>query len=125
MFDKIEFSNFYKFLTSIGLVLIVSALLLPWLILKNEYNINISDNDLSNLTLEAQELYSDKTNLLHYVFKLLPIVAIIFFVCGIFIFIYGIMYWYKRQSIIDQTENLALIKLRSEIQPLTSSQIKE
>ncbi len=124
MFDKIEYSDLYKFLTSIGLILIGVSLLLPWLFLKQEYNLNLSIKEYSELTIEAKSLYLDKINYINQLIILLPWISGIILSSGIWSFVYGLNNWYKRQGILDKTNNLNLIKLQTEIKPLNIEEVQ-
>jgi hypothetical protein len=55
---KLEFGDFYKFLVSLGSVLVALSLLLPWLFLRESFNALVSVSDISELTSSGQELVS-------------------------------------------------------------------
>lgn len=125
MFDKIEYSDLYKFLTSIGLILIGVSLLLPWLFLKQEYNLNLSIREFNELTLESRTLYLDKVYYINQVILFLPWVSGSILISGIWSFFYGLKNWFRNQNILDTTNELNLIKLQAEIQPLNFKEVQD
>ena len=81
MLNKIEFSDLYRFLTSIGLIFIASAFLIPWLFMKQELGV-ISISEYNDLIHSSKELVDNRINLNLLVIKALPFISMVFFIFG-------------------------------------------
>lgn len=108
MLEKIEFSDIYKFLSSVGLVLILAAVLLPIYLFQidiTKYCQNIDSKQISE-TVKHSILLHD--NLTFSLLKCWPFISLLAFVFGALLFGYGIFRWNKRQIILDKMQDLDL-----------------
>ena len=119
MFEKLDFSDLYKFLTSVGLVLILSAFFIPWLFISNVSDYTLSSSEYNSLTEGAQDLYGNKVALLNLILKNVYCISIILLLLGAGLFSFGIINWSQRQKTFDQIDFLSLIKLKHETKSLT------
>lgn len=122
---KIEYSDFYKFLASLGVVLISLALLLPWLFLREPFDIAISVSDLKNLTPTAQSIIATRQTTALWFLQNITWVSTLLLIGGFGFLTTGISLWAKRQKNIDQKENLEIEKLKRELDNMTPTQIIE
>jgi hypothetical protein len=60
--NKPEYSDLYKFIASLGLILIAFSILLPWLFLRESFESLVSASDFANLTPTAQALIAYRQN---------------------------------------------------------------
>jgi hypothetical protein len=123
--EKPDFSSFYKFIVSIGLILVGFALILPWLFLKEPFNTDLKQTEIAEFTAVAQEIITIRQAtglwLLNHTVLFSVLAAVLGSVCvGL-----GLVFWHKRQRILDQKEDVELAKLRLEIQPMTAAQVSE
>lgn len=102
--NKIVFSDLYKFLTSLGLILIGIALLLPWFINQNSTLILLDEEKINNLTPVAKRIIMHQQNYLHLFSDYLIPIAMLLILLGIVLLIIGICSWRKRQSWLDEIE---------------------
>lgn len=123
MLNKIEFSDLYRFLTSIGLIFIASAFLIPWLFMKQELGI-ISTSDYNELIQSSKDLVDNRINLNLLVIKALPFISIALFLFGCVLIFIGFKKWKKKQDGIDETDGIKLEMLRATKQ-LDSQEIDE
>jgi len=122
--DKPDYSDLYKFVASIGTILLSLAIILPWLVLKEAFYADISATDISQLTPIAQKLIAERQNTaLLLVSSVRWLSAFIAFV-GIILLVIGVRFWSKKQSIIDQKDQLETKKLELEVQKMSLDQIK-
>lgn len=124
MFNKVEFSDLYKFLTSIGLIFIASAFLFPWLFMKNELGIELSTEDYNSLIEKSKELADRRIDLNLTIVKLIPWISSSLLVLGLIMVFFGLKNWKKKQDVVDETENLNLFELRTKIQSLKPAEVK-
>ena len=125
MLNKVEFSDLYKFLTSVGLIFIASAFLIPWLFMKQEIGLTISESEYNGLIESSKVLANNRINLNLFVVKAIPFISGALLILGIIIIYFGISNWKRKQDNVDETELLELTELRTRIQELDSDEIDE
>lgn len=125
MLDKIEFSDLYKFLTSIGLIIIASSFLIPWLLLKSDFGILISIEEYNQLIENSKKLANNRIDLNLFILKIIPYLSSALFLIGALLSFYGIKKWKEKQQTVDETDKLKLDELRAKIKELTSKEIDE
>lgn len=123
MFNKIEFSDLYKFLTSVGLVFIASSFLIPWLFMKQDIGILINSEDYNNLIQSSKTLTDKRIEMNLFVVKAIPFVSCGLFIIGSIIIYFGITNWKRKQKNVDETEDLKLTELRAQVAQLKPSEI--
>ena len=122
---KVEYSDFYRFLASLGIVLISLALLLPWLFLREPFDATITTSQLSGLTTTSQALINTRqTTALWFLRNIIWISGILTGI-GFGLLIFGVVLWSKKQRFIDDKEHLEAEKLKREIESMTPTQIAE
>lgn len=123
MLNKIEFSDLYRFLTSIGLIFIASAFLIPWLFMKQELGM-ISETDYNSLIESSKSLADNRIKLNLFVIKSIPFISIGLFLFGGFLIFIGFKNWKKKQNDIDESDVIRLAVLRATSE-LNSQEIDE
>lgn len=121
--EKPDFSNFYKFLVSVGLILIGFSIVLPWLFLTEPFDNSLTTDVIANLTETARNLVSIKQMTGFWLVTNVKWISGIIASIGILIVGYGLSTWYKRQIILDKKEEAELEKLRVDVRPMTASQV--
>jgi hypothetical protein len=53
---QIEYGDFYKFVVSLDIALVLAAILVPWLFLREPFDLMIEVSRLSQLTPAAQQI---------------------------------------------------------------------
>ncbi len=120
---KLEYSDFYKFLASLGIVLISLATVLPWLFLRESFDALVSIDDLSNLTSSAQTLIAIRQNTaVWFIRNIAWISSTVAVVGGLFLAI-GLILWARKQRELDTRETLEKKKLELEIEAMTPAEI--
>lgn len=115
MFNNINFSDFYKFLASIGLIIIASSLIILWLFMKHDISTMIKSEDYIGL-VESSKILTDKKIALNlFVIKVIPWVSGGLIILGITTIFIGLKKWRKKQINLDEAELLTLEELRQKI----------
>jgi hypothetical protein len=123
---RLEYGDLYRFLASLGIVLISLALLVPWLFLRESFDGLLKPSDISELTPTGQLLlaYRQQTALwviqnLWWISSLLVIGGLVFLSAGVY------LWWTRRQRVLDRREesktrkvDLEVEQLKREMQPL-------
>lgn len=125
MLNKIEFSDLYKFLTSVGLIIIASSFLIPWLFMKQEIGLLISESQYNELIETSKKLTDNRISLGLLITRAIPYISVILFALGIIISGIGLWNWKKKQDTVDETDQLKLTELKAKIKELDSVEIEQ
>ena len=93
--DKLQYDSFYKFIVSVGIVLIVAPLFCLHYLVSGSYDIIMTQEEANNLSEISSDFLSIKIQYVQNIFKYLPIICIVFIIIGV-IFTLDV---YKRQSL--------------------------
>jgi hypothetical protein len=114
MIDKVEYSDFNRFLVSAGYVLIGLALLLPYFYLRENFDLQLEATKIRELTPIAQQIVSEKQHFALLVMRAIPWLSALFIILGLFTLSIGMNKWIKRQKIEDVRQSEELSKLQAE-----------
>lgn len=115
--NKPDYSDLYKFVTSIGLMLILLSILVPWVLFADPFNM-ISDS--SNPA--SQELVKIRQQFIFWMVKNLKPLSFSTAAIGFSTFGFGLNKWVSRQKVRDNQERLAVEKLSLEIRKMTPTE---
>lgn len=123
---KPDFSDFYRFLASLGIILISLAFFIPWLFLHETFDIQLTTVEISQLTSEAQTLIGIRQRYALILLQNIGWISIGVGSLGLILLLAGIILWWsKKQTVLDEKDNLELTKLRHDVAQLTPSEIAE
>lgn len=120
--SQFEYNDLNKFFVSVGVFLIGLTFLLPWLFLKESFDLLIKVEDLNKLTTSAKTIIENRQSLIGTYSFVIPIVSIISFLIGAFLIFKGIKGWRKLQIILEEREELTNKKLSLEIVKLSEDE---
>ena len=123
--QKIEYGDINRFFVSIGLILIGLSVLSPYLYLKEDFGIYLSQTEFDSLQESMKELVLDKQNKVTKLQSIFFCIPLILSVSGILFLIIGLYRWFNRQEKIDEKFDRELDKLNLEIQSLTQEEREE
>jgi hypothetical protein len=121
--NKIEFSDINKFLTSLGLIFIGAAILLPWFINQNIDLIILEQDKIDETTATAKAIITKQQDYLLFISQNLSCIVATLIGLGLLLLIVGIYRWKKRQNVIDEIQNEELKSKR--LQNLSKDEKKE
>lgn len=124
MNDKVNYSDVNRFLVSLGLLLIFVALGLPFLLLKNNYEVIIEQNKFDSLTYYAQSMIITKQNVIQILVVVIPTFSVVFLIFGIISINKGIRQWLRRQTIEDEKFDAEKSKVKAEISRINAETLK-
>ena len=123
--DKLQYDSFYKFIVSVGVVLIVAPLFCLHYLVSGSYDIIMTQEEANNLSEISSDLLNIKIQYLQNIFKYLPIVCIVFIGIGIIFTFWGCLKWLQIQKTLDQITKLDLEEKELHIQSMTAQEIAE
>lgn len=121
--EKIEYSDLNKFLVSIGVTIIIVAFLLPWLYLREPFDLTLTQEQFSKLTPLAKEIISTRQTFIYSSIYIIPKLTIGLIAIGLTSIIIGFRRWSKNQNDLDSRErvitethkiNLSMLKMTGE-----------
>lgn len=121
--EKLQYDSFYKFLVSIGLILILTPLFCLYYIVSGSYNILLSKNELDNLSLVSLDLINIKFNSIKVIYHYLPYACALLVSIGLICIIVGCKKWYYIQKRLDELTELDLKEKQLNIQNMTPTEI--
>ncbi len=99
---KFEFGDLYKFTVSLGVVIISISVLVPWLFLKESFDLYKSEADLKSVTTVAHEAILGRQEAVAFIVKFIPWFTVIGCICGsIFVYV-GLKKWHANQLLLDE-----------------------
>jgi hypothetical protein len=127
---KLEYSDLYKFLVSLGVVLISLSLFVPWLFLRESFDALLKASDISDLTPGAQALLGYRQQTALWFMRNVWWISLLLAIGGALPLVMGIVLWVRKQRLLDQREeietwkaSLEVEKLRREMEPLNPPEI--
>lgn len=122
---KIEYSDLYKFLVSIGLGLIAVGFLIPWLVLREPFDLHITQESLESLTPLARSMIEQRQDYLATLVNALPWASAIIIVAGVGMSVGGMLQWWRKtQRIADRRRQLELEEIERRLRPATQADIE-
>jgi hypothetical protein len=121
----IDYSDFYKFITSIGTGLIGISVLVPWLFLREPFDLLNKQKDIDSLTPIAKVIVKNRQILVGQIISILPYFSVTTLIFGFILLLGGSILWFtKNQNITDKQHKANLDKLLREIEPATQQQVE-
>lgn len=120
--SQFEYNDLNKFFVSVGVFLIGLTFLLPWLFLRESFDLLVKAEDLNKLTITAKTIIENRQALIGTYSWLIPIISSLSFIVGIFLIYKGIKGWRKLQIIIETREDLTNKKLTLEIVKMSETE---
>jgi hypothetical protein len=123
---KFEFGDFYKFVVSLGIVLIGLAFLVPWLFLSQPFDLLVETDKLKSLTPSAQSVILQRQQVVQWIVGIIPTFSWVSGILGVILFLLGAVFWWRKsQRFTDQLNELNLELLKRQLKPASAEEIKE
>jgi len=121
---QLEYGDFYKFVASAGIALIAGALALPWLFLREPFDLTIDESKLKTLTPIARGAVMHRQQIVAGILPWLPWASVLLASLGFGLIICGLVMWSTRQRIRDRGEEAATKKAEQELRQMTKQEIE-
>ncbi len=126
MFDKLDFSDFNKFIVSVGIILLTLAFIIPWFFFKDVSNFQIAQSSFDSLTNVSKNFVYRREKIIDWLFIIIPIASSVFSLSGVSLIYWGLKRWFIKQTeITDKIDQLNILKLQQEIKPLSKEEKKQ
>jgi hypothetical protein len=125
MVPKIDFGHFYKFVASVGLLVVFLAFAVPWFVTQSLASLDLSERTVAELTPTARGVIALRQALLSDFQQLLPWISGGLLALGLACLIWGLVGWRKRQAVQDSGEDLKFATERVQFNAMTNEQVEE
>lgn len=122
--DKLQYDSFYKFLVSLGMLLITLPVLAFLYVLNMDCKL-ISQSDYDNLSPISIQRIQNNENLLDFTTTIMPAASIVLIVTGLTLIIIGCCKWYSIQKELDEQIKSDTITKKINATQLSSSESVE
>ena len=123
--EKLEYSELSKFLVSIGITLIVIAFLLPWLYLRESFDLLVTKDELLKLTENAQTIIKTRQNFVLESINYIQFASLFLIILGLFSIVIGLWKWIKKQNDLDEREKIITETHKHNFKKLSQEEISE
>jgi hypothetical protein len=121
---QLEYGDYYKFIASAGIALIAGAVVVPWMFLREPFDLVIEASKIALLTPDAQNIIHARQHLIPATINFLPLVSGFMASVGAALTGLGLYSWRSRQSVRDKSEDLQTEKLGKELKAMSPQQIE-
>ena len=121
--EKLQYDSFYKFLVSLGLVLIIAPFIGVYYLLNYSNENLLTVNKYTELSQKSLGIIEKKENILNLFLTLAPYIFIFTTILGIFLLIYGIIKWKNLQKEIDEQTTIKTKVERTQLEKLTANEV--
>src|SRR5580704_10020726 len=101
---QLEYGDYYKFTASAGITLIAGAVVVPWIFLREPFDLAMDVSKIALLTPDAQNVIHTRQHLVTAAIHYLPLASGISAVVGVILTGYGLVSWRARQVVRDESE---------------------
>ena len=124
MFSPTDQSHFLKYVTTLGVAIVVATLGVGGVLLQTQSDLMIDRAKIATLTPTAQDALQQKQQDIALLLKIAPWVSAGLIAGGLILCTYGLLKWKNRQIALDEKDALEIAKLKTEITQMTSPQIE-
>ena len=122
---KFEFGDLYKFIVSLGVVLITLSILAPWMFLREPFDLFRPESEINALSDVAKAVVIKRQSAVSFIVSFIPWFSSIGSAVGmIFIFI-GLKNWRKNQLHLDEQTRLDVEIKKQSLRDATKDEIEE
>lgn len=122
--DKLQYDSFYKFLVSLGMILLALPALALIYLINDDFTL-ISQTDYDALSVYSQQRIKNYEQLFNFLQKNLPWISIALIIVGIILIAFGGYKWYLIQIELDEQVKSDTITKKLNATQLSSSETVE
>ena len=119
---KVEYSDLYKFLVSLGLALIVVSVAIPWLFLREPFDLLTSQQTLAELSPAAMEVWERRQDWIQIIVDWWWVLSLVLFVTGLILITFGFKWWRTNQLLADRKSKVETLRAETEYENLTAGE---
>ncbi|MEV6691287.1 hypothetical protein AB0M35_07440 [Micromonospora sp. NPDC051196] len=114
MLPGLQFTDFHKFLVSVGGLSLASGIALPLLLLRSQKALLVSEKDISLLAPSAAKAVRSQQDQLAWLIRYWPIVSVVLVVLGASLVVKGAIMWKRRQDRLNERDDAEIDRVKAE-----------
>lgn len=120
---KFEFGDLYKFVVSLGVVLISMSILAPWLFLKEPFDLFKTEAELKVVTDVARGAILSRQETVAFILRFIPWFSAIGCACGAAFIYVGLKRWNANQLLLDEQTRIEVELKKYSLRDATKDEI--
>jgi hypothetical protein len=121
--EKLDFSDFWRFVVSAGVALVVGAVAALWLFLREPFDLLIPAEALFKLTPLAQGVITSRQAVVAQVIHWLPWGCLAVFAVGAVMITFGVARWLPLQALFERERRLQVERLDLELKAMSGADL--
>lgn len=122
---KFEFGDLYKFIVSLGVVLITLSILAPWMFLREPFDLFRSESEINALSDVAKAVVIKRQHAVSFIVSFIPWFSSIGSTVGMIFIFLGLKNWRKNQLHLDEQTSLDVKIKKQSLRNATKDEIEE
>jgi len=122
---KFEFGDLYKFVVSLGVVLISLSVIAPWLFLKEPFDLFKTTTELNAVTEVAREAIITRQKSVAFILRFIPWFSGIGILCGVVLIYIGLKRWYVNQLLLDEQAKIEVEIKKQSLRDATKDEVSQ
>ncbi|MBO2590906.1 hypothetical protein [Shewanella algae] len=122
---KFEFGDLYKFIVSLGVVLITLSILAPWLFLKEPFDLFRPESEINSLSDVAKSVVIKRQYTVSFIVGFIPWFSSVCSIVGMIFIFLGLKNWQKNQLYLDEQTRLDVEIKKQSLRDATKDEIEE
>lgn len=123
--NKLQYDSFYKFLVSVGIILITAPIIGIYYYFTGTDDILITQEEFAQLSEFSLQSLNNRMAISRIISSIFPWFCFLLMAFGIFCVIYGCIKWHKIQTDLDEQTHLDTVMKRLNAEKLTPSEVAE
>lgn len=123
--NKLQYDSFYKFLVSVGIILITAPIIGIYYYFTGTNDILITQEEFAQLSEYSLQSLNNRMTISKIISSIFPWFCFVLMAFGILCVIYGCYKWHKIQADLDEQTHLDTVMKRINAQKLTPSEVAE
>jgi hypothetical protein len=123
--DQLDYGDYHKFKVSLGVACIIAAFLVPWVFLRESFDLLVEPGQLAKLNESTRALIEYRQYIVQELIRLVPYLSAALLIIGMVLVIRGLQQWKSVQQWSDEEQRLKVQKLEKEIKQMTPVEIQE
>lgn len=120
---KFEFGDLYKFIVSLGVVIISLSILVPWLFLKEPFDLLKTDEELKKVSDVARSAILSRQESVAFILRFIPWFSSLGCIIGSTFIYLGLKKWHRNQLLLDEQTKIEVEIKKQSLRDATKDEI--
>lgn len=120
---KFEFGDLYKFVVSLGVVLISLSILAPWLFLREPFDLFKTEAELAAVGETARSAILMRQETVLFIIRFIPLFSLIGCAFGVTLIYIGLKRWHSNQLLLDEQTKIEVELKKQSLRDATKDEI--